>query len=118
MEDGIGKRIITEEELRKVLDQTLRTLHTVQQYSSIPQSPDTAPQTDTSWPPPASSNLLWPCSHTERKDEKVIVNRDKHTVINGFLHGDFTSQHYIISQGNLKILVNQNECLRYVFSLR
>lgn len=67
------------------------TTYCTQQYSSIPQSPDTAPQTDTSWPPPASSSLLWPCSHTERKDEKVFVNRDKHTVISGFLHWDFTS---------------------------
>ena len=37
---------------------------------SIPQSPGTAPQTEISWPPPASSGLLWPCSHTEGDERR------------------------------------------------
>lgn len=43
--------------------------------SFIPQSPDTAPLTGTSWPPPASSGLLWPCSHTDTKEGKMLLNR-------------------------------------------
>lgn len=35
--------------------------------SSIPQSPDTVLQRETSWPPPVSSVPPWPCSHTENK---------------------------------------------------
>lgn len=47
---------------------------------SRPQSPGTAPQTETSQPPPASSGPLWPCSHTERKilGENNIMYNEKH----------------------------------------
>lgn len=48
----------------------------IQWCSFIPQSPDTAPRIETSWPPPVSSGLLWPCSHTDREEQRCQQPKD------------------------------------------
>lgn len=57
--------------------------------SGLPQSPDIAPQTETSWQPPASADLLWPCFHTDR-EQRVRLHRRSHfqTLIHFFTKYD------------------------------
>ncbi len=65
-------------EVKDSMESSKKTSCTCSICSSVPQSPDTAPQTETSWPPPASSDLLWPCSHTARQQGTMLVTRFTH----------------------------------------